>query len=131
MRKVHDKRRRLAIVRGRWKVQIKNFHAPTISKTTSATLLGRTDVASVAQKLVKEVENLVGLNRSREVTRCSGSRCRKKIRLIGFRCRCGEVFCSEHRYSNRHDCSYDYKSTGWKAIARENLVVRAAKILKV
>ncbi|CAN0902101.1 Zinc finger A20 and AN1 domain-containing stress-associated protein 5 [Linum grandiflorum] len=25
--------------------------------------------------------------------------------MTGFRCRCGELFCSEHRYSDRHDCS--------------------------
>ncbi|KAI3740297.1 hypothetical protein L2E82_30725 [Cichorium intybus] len=40
------------------------------------------------------------------------------------------MFCSEHRYSDRHDCSYDYKAAGREAIARENPVVRAAKILK-
>ncbi|KAL2507887.1 zinc finger A20 and AN1 domain-containing stress-associated protein 5-like [Forsythia ovata] len=100
-------------------------------RTTSATLLERTDQASVAKKVVKEVENRVGLKRSGEVTKCSGFGCRKKIRLIGFRCQCGEVFCSEHRYSDRHDCSYDYKSAGRKAIAREIPVVRVAKILKV
>ncbi|CAN1238316.1 Zinc finger A20 and AN1 domain-containing stress-associated protein 5 [Linum grandiflorum] len=32
--------------------------------------------------------------------------------MTGFRCRCGELFCSEHRYSDRHDCSYDYKTAG-------------------
>lgn len=39
-------------------------------------------------------------------------------------------FCPEsaHRYSDRHDCSYDYNAAGREAIARENLVVRAAKI---
>ncbi|KAI3793721.1 hypothetical protein L1987_36342 [Smallanthus sonchifolius] len=65
----------------------------------------------------------------REVNRCSG--CKRKVGLMGFRCRCGEMFCSEHRYSDRHDCSYDYKAAGREAIARENPVVRAAKILKV
>ncbi|XP_051120803.1 zinc finger A20 and AN1 domain-containing stress-associated protein 5-like [Andrographis paniculata] len=69
--------------------------------------------------------------RPREATRCSGSGCRKRIGLIGFRCRCGDVFCSEHRYSDRHDCSFDYKAAGREAIARENPVVRAAKLLKV
>ncbi|KAI3705441.1 hypothetical protein L1987_75679 [Smallanthus sonchifolius] len=64
----------------------------------------------------------------REVNRCSG--CKRKVGLIGFRCRCGEMFCSEHRYSDRHDCSYDYKAAGREVIARENPVVRAAKILK-
>ncbi|XP_051142352.1 zinc finger A20 and AN1 domain-containing stress-associated protein 5-like [Andrographis paniculata] len=72
-----------------------------------------------------------GRKRPREVARCAGSNCRKRIGLIGFRCRCGEVFCSEHRYSDRHNCGYDYKSAGREAIARENPVVRAAKLLKV
>ncbi|XP_062166908.1 zinc finger A20 and AN1 domain-containing stress-associated protein 5-like [Alnus glutinosa] len=59
------------------------------------------------------------------------ARCRRKVRLTGFRCRCGELFRSEHRYNDRHICSYDYKPTGREAIARENLVVRAAKIVIV
>ncbi|KAK4253684.1 hypothetical protein QN277_010326 [Acacia crassicarpa] len=65
----------------------------------------------------------------RVVNRCSG--CRRKVGLTGFRCRCGELFCAEHRYSDRHDCSYDYKTAGREAIARENPVVKAAKIVKV
>ncbi|KAK6162951.1 hypothetical protein DH2020_002792 [Rehmannia glutinosa] len=63
------------------------------------------------------------------VNRCSG--CRRKVGLTGFRCRCGELFCADHRYSDRHDCSYDYKSAGREAIARENPVVKAAKIIKI
>ncbi|KAB5541052.1 AN1-TYPE ZINC FINGER PROTEIN [Salix viminalis] len=65
----------------------------------------------------------------KEVNRCSG--CRKRVGLTGFRCRCGELFCWEHRYSDRHDCSYDYKTAGREAIARENPVVKAAKIVRV
>lgn len=65
----------------------------------------------------------------RAVNRCSG--CRRRVGLTGFRCRCGDLFCAEHRYSDRHDCSYDYKAAGREAIARENPVVKAAKIVKV
>lgn len=65
----------------------------------------------------------------RVVNRCSG--CRRRVGLTGFRCRCGDLFCAEHRYSDRHDCSFDYKAAGREAIARENPVIRAAKILKV
>jgi len=65
----------------------------------------------------------------KEVNRCSG--CRRRVGLTGFRCRCGELFCWEHRYSDRHDCSYDYKTAGREAIARENPVVKAAKIVRV
>ncbi|XP_022865224.1 zinc finger A20 and AN1 domain-containing stress-associated protein 5-like [Olea europaea var. sylvestris] len=65
----------------------------------------------------------------REVNRCSG--CRRKVGLTGFRCRCGELFCADHRYTDRHDCSYDYKAAGREAITRENPVVKAAKIVKI
>ncbi|KAK6138379.1 hypothetical protein DH2020_027853 [Rehmannia glutinosa] len=93
----------------------------------------RTSSAASPEKpdLVYPAENRRGLKRPREVTRCSGSGCRKRVGLMGFRCRCGDVFCSEHRYSDRHDCSYDYKAAGREAIARENPVVRAAKLVKV
>uniref|UniRef100_A0A7N0VAY7 AN1-type domain-containing protein n=1 Tax=Kalanchoe fedtschenkoi TaxID=63787 RepID=A0A7N0VAY7_KALFE len=66
---------------------------------------------------------------AREVNRCSG--CGKKVGLTGFRCRCGGLFCSEHRYSDRHGCSFDFKAAGRAAIARENPVVKAAKIVRI
>lgn len=63
------------------------------------------------------------------VNRCSG--CRKRVGLTGFRCRCGELFCEKHRYSDRHECSYDYKTVGREAIARDNPVVKAAKLVRI
>ncbi|XP_058073556.1 zinc finger A20 and AN1 domain-containing stress-associated protein 5-like [Magnolia sinica] len=66
---------------------------------------------------------------ARQVNRCLC--CRKKVGLTGFRCRCGDLFCSKHRYSDRHVCSYDYKAAGREMIARENPVVKAAKIIRV
>jgi hypothetical protein len=62
------------------------------------------------------------------VNRCSS--CRKRVGLTGFRCRCGELFCGQHRYSDRHGCSYDYKGAARDEIAKENPVVRAAKIVR-
>ncbi|CAL9167481.1 unnamed protein product [Musa hybrid cultivar] len=66
---------------------------------------------------------------ARKVNRCLS--CRKRVGFTGFRCRCGELFCGEHRYSDRHDCGYDYKAAARVAIARANPVVRAAKIVRV
>ncbi|KAE8660854.1 Zinc finger A20 and AN1 domain-containing stress-associated protein 1 [Hibiscus syriacus] len=72
---------------------------------------------------------LVAGTEKKVVNRCSG--CKKRVGLTGFRCRCGELFCADHRYSDRHDCSYDYKTVGRESIARENPVVKSAKIIKV
>jgi predicted nucleic acid binding AN1-type Zn finger protein len=63
------------------------------------------------------------------VNRCNV--CRKRVRLTGFRCRCGNLFCPRHRHSETHNCSFDYKTTGREEIARANPVIRAAKIIKI
>ncbi|MEE6503483.1 hypothetical protein FKM82_004834 [Ascaphus truei] len=57
--------------------------------------------------------------------------CRKKIGLSGFECRCGNVFCGTHRYSDIHSCSYDYKADAAEKIRKENPVVVGEKVQKI
>lgn len=57
--------------------------------------------------------------------------CRKKIGLTGFQCRCDYFFCSEHRYSDKHDCDFDYVSAGQELLQKANPVVVASKIDKI
>ena len=57
--------------------------------------------------------------------------CKKKIGLTGFKCRCGYIFCSEHRYSDKHECTFDYKLAGRAGIAKANPKVVASKINKI
>ncbi|KAM4747423.1 AN1-type zinc finger protein 6 [Rhinophrynus dorsalis] len=57
--------------------------------------------------------------------------CRKKVGLTGFECRCGNVFCGAHRYSDVHSCSYDYKADAAEKIRKENPVVVGEKIQKI
>ncbi|KDP35279.1 hypothetical protein JCGZ_09438 [Jatropha curcas] len=61
--------------------------------------------------------------------RCSF--CRKRVGLTGFNCRCGQTFCSLHRYSDKHNCVFDYKSAGQDAIAKANPIVKAEKMDKI
>mmetsp|Transcript_13804 Transcript_13804/g.16637 ORF Transcript_13804/g.16637 Transcript_13804/m.16637 type:complete len:179 (-) Transcript_13804:464-1000(-) len=57
--------------------------------------------------------------------------CNKRVGLTGFKCRCTYVFCSEHRYSDKHECSYDYKAASREAIAKANPTVIASKVTKI
>ena len=57
--------------------------------------------------------------------------CKKRVGLTGFKCRCGFIYCASHRYSDKHECSFDYKSAGRDAIAKANPTVVAAKIDKI
>ncbi|CAN6174778.1 unnamed protein product [Urochloa humidicola] len=91
--------------------------APPPVEVASPAAADRAAVAALAPEATKAPAN-----------RCSS--CRKRVGLTGFKCRCGELFCGAHRYSDRHGCSYDYKGAARDAIARDNPVVRASKIVR-
>ncbi|KAF3972272.1 hypothetical protein ACB098_02G119900 [Castanea mollissima] len=57
--------------------------------------------------------------------------CKKRIGLMGFKCRCDLMFCSMHRYSDKHNCVFDYKGEAQDAIAKANPVVKADKVEKI
>ncbi|XP_018023394.1 zinc finger A20 and AN1 domain-containing stress-associated protein 9 [Hyalella azteca] len=57
--------------------------------------------------------------------------CKKKVGLTGFTCRCGGLFCSVHRYSNEHRCTFDYRELGAEEIRRNNPVIKGEKIQKI
>eukprot|EP00128_Syssomonas_multiformis_P014614 Colp12_sorted_trinity150504_noHs@20100 len=62
----------------------------------------------------------------KKVNRCAT--CNKKVGLTGFDCRCGGLFCGLHRYSDKHECNYDYKTTGKAELAKLNPAVVKDKI---
>uniref|UniRef100_A0A674EI86 Zinc finger AN1-type containing 6 n=1 Tax=Salmo trutta TaxID=8032 RepID=A0A674EI86_SALTR len=57
--------------------------------------------------------------------------CRKKVGLTGFDCRCGNVFCSMHRYSDVHNCTFNYKADAAEKIRKANPVCVGEKIQKI
>jgi hypothetical protein len=65
----------------------------------------------------------------RTSTRCQ--KCRKKVGLTGFKCKCGLLFCGQHRYAEAHDCDYDYKTSQRERLAAANPLVQAAKVERI
>jgi len=55
-----------------------------------------------------EVKIVEDIPMQRNKKRCY--KCNKKVGLLGFTCKCGFVFCDVDRYSQRHDCTFDYQS---------------------
>merc|ERR1712137_154029 len=45
--------------------------------------------------------------------------CNRKIGLLGFACKCKFVFCREHRYSDKHTCTFDYKGKGQEDLIKK------------
>ncbi|KAF8562042.1 hypothetical protein P879_03118 [Paragonimus westermani] len=58
--------------------------------------------------------------------------CRKRVGPAGgYSCRCEGIFCSLHRYSDAHNCSYDYRRAGQEDIRRSNPQVVCSKLPKI
>lgn len=81
-----------------------------------------------------EAENEASTSETKDKAKSKRNRCfmcRKKVGLTGFECRCGNVYCGLHRYSDKHDCSFDYKADGRAKISKDNPVVVGSKIQKI
>ncbi|KAJ3019124.1 hypothetical protein HKX48_002368 [Thoreauomyces humboldtii] len=58
--------------------------------------------------------------------------CKKKIGpATSFKCRCNQMFCSVHRYSDRHSCVFDYRGAGKIMLAKENPPIKKEKLEKI
>ncbi|XP_073299979.1 zinc finger A20 and AN1 domain-containing stress-associated protein 8-like [Primulina huaijiensis] len=91
--------------------------------------------SAVAQTDLIEVKTITepSINASNSVkegpSRCGA--CKKRVGLTGFNCRCGNVFCGLHRYSDKHECPFDYRTEAQDAIAKANPIIKAEKLDKI
>lgn len=63
------------------------------------------------------------------ITRCM--KCNKKLKLTAIKCKCNNYYCDVHRYSDRHECSFDYKKKGKKLIEKTNPIITSSKLDKL
>lgn len=107
-----------------------SYSIPTATDPTKAltTVQAQTPSAGEAGTSLAEPENIPSPSKPKK-NRCAT--CRKKLGLTGFYCRCGNYYCSLHRYSDQHSCEFDYKADAQAKIRKENPVVMGEKINKI
>jgi len=64
-----------------------------------------------------------------DVSRCW--ECKKKVGLLGIKCRCGYTFCSKHRYPEDHRCNFDFKARERDLLKQRLEKVAGEKITKI
>ncbi|XVF52745.1 hypothetical protein PTKIN_Ptkin05aG0043400 [Pterospermum kingtungense] len=97
---------------------------PHVGLSAAATVVVEQSAAAAAAVAAGDEEQQA--EPPKTVNRCF--MCRKKVGLMGFKCKCGSTFCGEHRYAEKHECSFDFKGAGRDAIAKANPVVKADKV---
>lgn len=102
--------------------------SPTTPEKTEKTEDGATGGAE-AQDVTKSPTEDEDQDKKPKKNRCHT--CKKKVGLTGFPCRCGGLFCSIHRYSDKHQCTFNYKEMAQEHIRKHNPVIVAEKIQKI
>ncbi|XP_055811610.1 zinc finger A20 and AN1 domain-containing stress-associated protein 6-like [Solanum dulcamara] len=100
------------------------FHPPS---STSSEMFSQKKVSE--ELIIETVVSIAAPQVMAQQNRCLI--CKKKLGLLGFRCRCGTTFCGIHRYPEVHACAFDFKSMGREAIAKANPLLKADKLEKI
>lgn len=84
----------------------------------------------LVEKVTTEIHTLPNIVPKKARTRCA--LCNKRLNITTIHnCRCGGIFCAQHRYSEVHGCQYDYKTEGRKILEQANPLVAATKLPKI
>ena len=62
---------------------------------------------------------------------CAAPGCKKKLGLTAVECHCGHTFCSDHRYADKHGCTYDYKGAKTESLTKANPTVAPRKVAEI
>jgi hypothetical protein len=79
---------------------------------------------------VKNIEEPVKVEQVRP-KRCQHEGCKVKLMLADFACRCSGFYCSSHRFSESHKCSFDYKAQGLDTLSKQMQTVAGTKLNKI
>uniref|UniRef100_A0A1A9ZYY6 AN1-type domain-containing protein n=1 Tax=Glossina pallidipes TaxID=7398 RepID=A0A1A9ZYY6_GLOPL len=99
------------------------------AKTSSETAATVGPSATSTEQAEDDKDKEEDKDAKKKKNRCA--ECRKKVGLTGFLCRCGGLYCAVHRYSDKHNCTFDYREHGAQEIRRNNPVVVGEKIQKI
>jgi len=111
-------------------VRVPSVISQDLNKTTATPDTDKIDGASGISDTSSDTSSTSSLS-SGKTKRNRCTTCSKKVGLTGFPCRCGGLYCSLHRYSDMHGCTFDYKQLAQDNIRKSNPVVVADKIQKI
>jgi len=50
---------------------------------------------------------------------------------MNMRCKCGQIVCMKHRYSDKHPCTFDFHNEESKKLEKKLVKVVAPKIAEI
>lgn len=63
--------------------------------------------------------------------RCQNEACNTKLKLTDHMCKCKGHYCMQHRYSEAHKCTFDYKAAGRDSLGKQLTPVTGNKLERI
>ncbi|XP_034710558.1 zinc finger A20 and AN1 domain-containing stress-associated protein 1-like [Vitis riparia] len=89
------------------------------------------DVATSMAQLSLSLDNTKKTSNGDPSTKMKSEQCemcKKKVGIIGFKCRCGTMFCGKHHLPEKHECNFDYKAMGREILRKQNPSLKPEKL---
>lgn len=85
------------------------------NKESPLAIQPKSNTPSPKRKIVdismNEVKHVKIIEEKLDPLALSCASCNKRLKFIStFTCRCQKSFCTKHRFHDKHDCTFDYKS---------------------
>lgn len=65
------------------------------------------------------------------LTVCEYENCKRKLSIVSLKCRCGNTYCTKHKFFTDHNCTYDYKENHKNYIEKVNQKIVTDKLVKI
>lgn len=63
--------------------------------------------------------------------RCNHDDCKKKLGFDPIICKCGGMYCGNHRYPHVHDCTFDHKGHNKELLEKNMVKLTKSKLIKI
>jgi len=113
------------------KLPVPNSHSSFLSKYGLApTQVATTSATVTATPVPPPVKVLAPPKGPQARPRCK--KCGKRLGLAEqYKCRCGEQYCTRHRYAEEHGCTYDYQKDHKSKLRQQNRSLTPPKLPKI
>lgn len=107
-----------------------NFNTNNTLKTNSTITYNQIE-AEKEKSIISAMEK-IDINKTsskKKKARCNN--CNKKIKIMSFDCKCNGLFCSQCRYADSHNCSFDWKNHERNILKKNNPQIVTSKFNKI
>lgn len=68
------------------------------------------------------------VQKKKKSKRCNYERCKKKLGVDPFDCKCGGQYCGKHRLGFDHECSFDFKQENRDKLSKQLVKIKKRKL---